>query len=63
MRGQPTPTPEGPDEASDGYRLGYELVAERLLNYIAEPNLLTGDRLPTEQGLAENPRRDSQRRP
>ncbi|WP_240677491.1 FadR/GntR family transcriptional regulator [Actinacidiphila soli] len=28
-------------------------MAERLLNYIAEQNLLPGDRLPTEQGLAE----------
>jgi DNA-binding FadR family transcriptional regulator len=43
----------GPDDASDRYRPGYELVAERLLNYIAEQNLLPGDRLPTEQGLAE----------
>jgi len=29
------------------------LVAERLLQYIAEENLRQGDRLPTEQGLAE----------
>jgi DNA-binding FadR family transcriptional regulator len=43
----------GSDDASDRYRPGYELVAERLLNYIAEQNLLPGDRLPTEQGLAE----------
>jgi DNA-binding FadR family transcriptional regulator len=35
------------------YRPGYELVAERLLQYIAEENLRQGDRLPTEQGLAE----------
>jgi len=42
-----------PDEASGRYRPGYELVAERLLNYLAEQNLLPGDRLPTEQGLAE----------
>jgi DNA-binding FadR family transcriptional regulator len=35
------------------YRPGYELVAERLLQYIADENLRRGDRLPTEQGLAE----------
>jgi DNA-binding FadR family transcriptional regulator len=40
-------------EPEDRYRPGYELVAERLLQYIAEQNLKPGDRLPTEQGLAE----------
>ncbi|WP_194905480.1 FadR/GntR family transcriptional regulator [Catenulispora rubra] len=40
-------------ETSDRYRPGYELVAEQLLGYIAEQNLMPGDRLPTEQGLAE----------
>jgi DNA-binding FadR family transcriptional regulator len=35
------------------YRPGYELVAERLLQHIADENLRPGDRLPTEQGLAE----------
>ncbi|MEU8981782.1 FadR/GntR family transcriptional regulator [Streptomyces sp. NPDC058246] len=44
---------EGDDEASRPYRPGYELVAEQLLNYIAEQNLRSGDRLPTEQGLAQ----------
>ncbi|MFE4831546.1 FadR/GntR family transcriptional regulator [Streptomyces sp. NPDC056672] len=44
---------EGDDDASRPYRPGYELVAEQLLNYIAEQNLRSGDRLPTEQGLAE----------
>jgi DNA-binding FadR family transcriptional regulator len=43
--------PSGDDK--DRYRPGYELVAERLLQYIAEQNLKPGDRLPTEQGLAE----------
>jgi DNA-binding FadR family transcriptional regulator len=46
----------GPGEADDGsdrYRPGYELVAEQLLGYIAQQNLMPGDRLPTEQGLAE----------
>ncbi|TKA09354.1 GntR family transcriptional regulator, partial [Actinacidiphila oryziradicis] len=52
MRGTANAGSEGPDDASDRYRPGYELVAERLLNYIAEQNLLPGDRLPTEQGLA-----------
>jgi DNA-binding FadR family transcriptional regulator len=42
-----------PDPADDRYRPGYELVAERLLRYIAQENLKPGDRLPTEQGLAE----------
>jgi DNA-binding FadR family transcriptional regulator len=45
------PAPSGDDK--DRYRPGYELVAERLLQYIAEQNLKPGDRLPTEQGLAE----------
>ena len=35
------------------YQPGYELVAERLLAYIAEQQLAPGDRLPTERGLAE----------
>lgn len=52
--GAPTQVPgEGNDDASGRYRPGYELVAEQLLNYIAEQNLRSGDRLPTEQGLAE----------
>ncbi|MCW2864585.1 MAG: FadR family transcriptional regulator [Actinoallomurus sp.] len=42
-----------PGATSDRYRPGYELVAEQVLNYIAQENLLPGDRLPTEQGLAE----------
>jgi len=37
----------------DGYRPGYELAAEKLLQHIAEHNLRPGDRLPTEQGLAD----------
>jgi DNA-binding FadR family transcriptional regulator len=43
-------------QASTGgnrYRPGYEVVAERLLQYIAEQNLRPGDRLPTEQGMAD----------
>ena len=44
-------TSQEPDD--DRYRPGYELAAERLLLHIAEQNLRPGDRLPTEQGLAE----------
>ncbi|MFC8078472.1 FadR/GntR family transcriptional regulator [Streptomyces sp. NPDC057307] len=44
---------EGDDDATRPYRPGYELVAEQLLNHIAEQDLRSGDRLPTEQGLAE----------
>jgi DNA-binding FadR family transcriptional regulator len=46
------PDGERVDDA-ERYRPGYELVAERLLQYIAEENLRPGDRLPTEQGLAD----------
>jgi DNA-binding FadR family transcriptional regulator len=45
--------PGGPEQGDERYRPGYELVAERLLQYIAEQNLHSGDRLPTEQGLAD----------
>ena len=41
------------EPADDRYRPGYELAAEKLLLHIAEQNLRPGDRLPTEQGLAE----------
>ncbi|MFJ7044441.1 FadR/GntR family transcriptional regulator [Streptomyces sp. NPDC101112] len=41
----------GPDERRD-YRPGYEIVAERILAYIAEERLVPGDRLPTEIDLA-----------
>jgi DNA-binding FadR family transcriptional regulator len=47
------PNPDSSGESEDRYRPGYELVAERLLQFIAEQNLKPGDRLPTEQGLAE----------
>jgi DNA-binding FadR family transcriptional regulator len=43
----------GAEETASPYRPGYELVAEQLLTYIAEQNLMPGDRLPTEQGLAQ----------
>jgi len=47
------PDPGGAEQDDERYRPGYELVAERLLQYIAEQNLHPGDRLPTEQGLAQ----------
>ncbi|MEV0906721.1 FadR/GntR family transcriptional regulator [Streptomyces hokutonensis] len=40
-------------DSTPAYRPGYELVAEQLLEYIAQQNLRPGDRLPTEQGLAQ----------
>ncbi|MCT9931286.1 FCD domain-containing protein [Planotetraspora sp. A-T 1434] len=46
-------SPPEPAPAPTSYRPGYELVAERLLAYIAEEKLQPGDRLPTEQRLAE----------
>ncbi|WP_371773937.1 FadR/GntR family transcriptional regulator [Streptomyces sp. NBC_01438] len=54
--GVPRQTPDGshePDHAPGPYRPGYERVAELLLNHIAEQRLRPGDRLPTEQRLAE----------
>jgi len=42
----------GSDQRSD-YRPGYEIVAERILEYIAEERLVAGDRLPTEIDLAQ----------
>ncbi|MFJ2647838.1 FadR/GntR family transcriptional regulator [Streptomyces sp. NPDC087420] len=53
VSGPAGPASGGTDDTSDRYRPGYELVAEQLLNHIAEQNLLPGDRLPTEKGLAE----------
>ncbi|MFI9569768.1 FadR/GntR family transcriptional regulator, partial [Streptomyces rishiriensis] len=43
----------GPDEERRDYRPGYEIVAERILEYIAESRLVAGDRLPTEIDLAQ----------
>lgn len=42
----------GADERRD-YRPGYEIVAERILEFIAESRLVAGDRLPTENDLAQ----------
>ena len=42
----------GSDERTD-YRPGYEIVAERILEFIAESRLVPGDRMPTENDLAQ----------
>ena len=42
----------GADERRD-YRPGYEVVAERILEFIAESRLVAGDRMPTENDLAQ----------
>ena len=42
----------GTDERRD-YRPGYEVVAERILEFIAEARLVPGDRMPTENDLAQ----------
>jgi GntR family transcriptional regulator, transcriptional repressor for pyruvate dehydrogenase complex len=39
--------------APGGYRPGYEIAAERILEFIAEEHLRPGDRLPTEKNLAD----------
>jgi len=43
---------EGTGSAAGSYRPGYELVAERILELIAESGLQPGDRMPTENDLA-----------
>ncbi|MGW2487924.1 FadR/GntR family transcriptional regulator [Streptomyces sp. NPDC001606] len=40
-------------DARPEYRPGYEVVAERILEFIAESRLVAGDRLPTENDLAQ----------
>ncbi|MFE3032299.1 FadR/GntR family transcriptional regulator [Streptomyces canus] len=42
----------GAVERSD-YRPGYEIVAERILEFIAQSRLVPGDRMPTENDLAQ----------
>ncbi|MFE6736583.1 FadR/GntR family transcriptional regulator [Microbacterium sp. NPDC057650] len=46
------PGPDAPAPASS-YRPGYEIAAERILEYIVEQQLPPGTRLPTESALAE----------
>ena len=52
--GMVSETAQGEDGPRDGspYRPGYELVAERILEFIAESGLRPGDRMPTENELA-----------
>ncbi|AQW56061.1 FadR/GntR family transcriptional regulator [Streptomyces violaceusniger] len=42
-----------PAGTARGYRPGYEVAAERVLEYIVRAGLQPGDRLPTEKDLAE----------
>ncbi|MEV6941817.1 FCD domain-containing protein [Streptomyces sp. NPDC051172] len=42
----------GADERRD-HRPGYEVVAERILEFVAEARLAPGDRMPTEKDLAQ----------
>ncbi|MEV0408818.1 FadR/GntR family transcriptional regulator [Actinoallomurus sp. NPDC050550] len=46
-----SPATQQPD--SGGYRPGYEIAAERILEYIVREQLAPGDRLPTEKDLAD----------
>jgi GntR family transcriptional repressor for pyruvate dehydrogenase complex len=48
----PVRPPEPARPPAGAYRPGYELVAERVLQLIAELRLQPGDRMPTEQDLA-----------
>jgi GntR family transcriptional regulator, transcriptional repressor for pyruvate dehydrogenase complex len=53
---QPSPavtTPVNGSDARRDYKPGYEVVAERILEFIAESKLVAGDRLPTENDLAQ----------
>jgi DNA-binding FadR family transcriptional regulator len=47
-----TPAPAASQQGEGGYRPGYEITAERILQFIAESGLRPGDRLPTELELA-----------
>lgn len=44
---------DGATRSAGSYRPGYEVVAERILQLIAESALRPGDRMPTEKELAE----------
>lgn len=50
--GHMTPSPRRHAESTGAYRPGYELVAEQILQLIAESQLHPGDRMPTENELA-----------
>jgi GntR family transcriptional repressor for pyruvate dehydrogenase complex len=49
---QPSPVPQQ-STAGGGYRPGYEIAAERILEYIVRERLRPGARLPTEKDLAD----------
>lgn len=51
-RGVPADQEAGTAQPSRAYRPGYELVAEQILQLIAESQLRPGDRMPTENELA-----------
>ncbi|MFI6597593.1 FadR/GntR family transcriptional regulator [Nonomuraea sp. NPDC050536] len=48
----PSALPQQPSSEA-GYRPGYEIAAERILEYIVQAELRPGDRLPTEKDLAD----------
>ena len=52
LAGHEASTGEPSEAQNDGYRPGYELVAEQILQLIAEAQLQPGDRMPTEKELA-----------
>ncbi|MEU0571673.1 FCD domain-containing protein [Nonomuraea sp. NPDC005983] len=49
---QPSALPQEPSSEA-AYRPGYEIAAERILEYIVREELRPGDRLPTEKDLAD----------
>lgn len=49
---QASASAQGAPSGPSGYRPGYELVAEQILELIAHSNLRPGDRMPTENELA-----------
>ncbi|MFF6783100.1 FCD domain-containing protein [Streptomyces sp. NPDC012510] len=54
VQASPVATAAAKDSNGRGdYRPGYEVVAERILEFIAEARLVPGDRMPTENDLAQ----------
>jgi DNA-binding FadR family transcriptional regulator len=47
------PEPVRGEDADPAYRPGYEIAAERILEYVTANHLQAGDRLPTERQLSE----------
>ncbi|MEU6263606.1 FadR/GntR family transcriptional regulator [Saccharopolyspora shandongensis] len=50
---RPDPASPAPQQSAGSYRPGYEIAAERILEYIVRERLQSGDRLPTEKDLAD----------